>query len=512
MNCYLRYGLIVIALVTVLLLGLIIYFAVIFDSNAYKPLVIDLVKEKKQRELRLDGDINLSLFPKLGIELGPLTLSERNSNVEFASAERVLVSLALLPLLRKQLELDEVLIKGLKANLIRLNDGSINLADLLAKSEEHEQFKLSVGHVAAENGVLTFSDEASGRHFALTHVNLEANSLDPGLGPTAGAVRSKVELGFTLNHPGGAEANLATTLAFDLTLDVDKQYYAVQGLSLKSEGQLLGMHQFMLHCTGEFSASLATESVAAESGGPGLMASNVAIKLVGINGQSALDIELHTVGLSLAAERMASDKIAVAAKMTGPEGRVSGTLSLSAMEGNLSDLRGGALLVELEAVKNDWTIHTMLGSPLESSFTTAHLNLPEIKGVMHARGAGLANSGINGTLLGSVAIDVKSRNAQADFTGQFADTNITAKLIASAFAEPSLNFDVEIDQLDLDRLLPPEQQSGDNLKKKENLYASEQWLDLSALEGLNVQGSIRIGMLKAGNSRSSRLSLTVQSH
>ncbi|HEV7929771.1 MAG TPA: hypothetical protein VGP12_06520, partial [Nitrosospira sp.] len=71
---------------------------------------------------------------------------------------------------------------------------------------------------------------------------------------------------------------------------------------------------------------------------------------------------------------------------------------------------------------------------------------------------------------------------------------------------------VEIDRLDLDRLLPPEQQSGDNLKKKENLYASEQWLDLSALEGLNVQGSIRIGMLKAGNSRSSRLSLTVQSH
>jgi AsmA protein len=166
------------------------------------------VKEKWQRELRLDGDVNLTLFPRLGIGLGPLTLSERNSKVEFASAERVLVSVALLPLLRKQLELDEILIKGPKANLIRLNDGSINIADLLAKSEEPEQFKLAVGHVAAENGMLTFRHESSGRHFALKHVNLEANSSDSRLGPTAGAVCSRVDLRFTLDHPEGTETDL----------------------------------------------------------------------------------------------------------------------------------------------------------------------------------------------------------------------------------------------------------------------------------------------------------------
>ena len=63
MNRYLRFGLIVIALVSVLLLGLIIYFAINFDPNAYKPLITELVREKKQRELRLDGDIHLMLFP-----------------------------------------------------------------------------------------------------------------------------------------------------------------------------------------------------------------------------------------------------------------------------------------------------------------------------------------------------------------------------------------------------------------------------------------------------------------
>jgi hypothetical protein len=137
----------------------------------------------------------------------------------------------------------------------------------------------------------------------------------------------------------------------------------IADLLAKSEGQLLGLHQFTLNCTAEFSTNLATESVSPESGAAELAARDVAIKLVGIKGRSALDIELHTARLSLVAEQIAGNDIAVAAKMIGPEGRVSGTLSLSAMEGSLSDLRGGALLVELEAVKNDWTIHTVLESP-----------------------------------------------------------------------------------------------------------------------------------------------------
>ena len=58
-----------------------------------------------------------------------------------------------------------------------------------------------------------------------------------------------------------------------------------------------------------------------------------------------------------------------------------------------------------------------------------------------------------------------SRNAQADITGQFADSNIEAKLAAFAFAQPSLNFDVNIDQLDLDRLLPRQQRAGRKFEK-----------------------------------------------
>ncbi len=512
MKRYLRFGLIVIALVSILLLSLIIYFAINFDPNAYKPLITDFVREKKQRELRLDGDIHVMLFPSPRIELGPLALSEYESDVEFASAERVEVSLALLPLLRKKLEVDRIVITGLRANFIRFEDGSINVADLLAKSEQPERFKLDIGYLAVQKATVAFRDDASGRHFVFRDVNLEADQLASSLRQPAGTVGSKVRSRFRIGESEQAEVDLTTTLAFDLTLDVDKQYYAVQGLSLESKGQLPGIDQFFLNCTADFSADIATESVAAGPASTKFSVSNLAINVAGTSGQNNLDIELHAPQLSLAHREVTGDKIAVAAKTSGPQGNINGRLLLSGVDGNVSSLRSPVLRVELEAVKDDWTIRAMLASPLVSSFSTGQIDLPEIQGAMRARSSSLAPSGIDATIGGRVSIDSISRHAQADITGRFSGSTVEAKLTASAFGQPNLNFDVNIDQLDLDRLLLGQQQSGENLRKTQSAAATEQWLVLSAPESVNVQGSVRIGLLKVANTKSSSVILDIKSN
>jgi AsmA protein len=343
-------------------------------------------------------------------------------------------------------------------------------------------------------------------------VNLEAARLASSPGQTADAVRSKVKSRFRIGESEQAEVDLATTLAFDLTLDVDKQYYAVQGLSLESKGQLPGINQFVLNCAADFSAGIATESVVAESAATEFRVSNLTINASGTSGQNNLDIELHMPRLSLTSGKVTGDKIAVAAKTSGPRGDVNGRLSLSGVDGNINGLRSPGVRVELEAVKDDWTIRAMLASPLVSSFSTGQINLPDIEGVVHARGSSLADAGIDTTFGGRVSIDAMSRNAQADITGQFGDSNIEAKLAASAFAPPSLNFDVNIDQLDLDRLLPRQREPGENLKKTHSSSASEQWLDLSALESVSVQGSVRVGRLKTANTKSSRVVLQIKSN
>jgi AsmA protein len=84
------------------------YLAATFDPNQYKPKIVQAVKEKTQRTLKLDGDIALSFWPSIGARVGKASLSERASDKEFAAVEEAHVSLKLLPLLSKQAVVDSV--------------------------------------------------------------------------------------------------------------------------------------------------------------------------------------------------------------------------------------------------------------------------------------------------------------------------------------------------------------------------------------------------------------------
>ena len=94
------------------------------------------MKDSKQRNLRLDGDIKLSFFPNIGASLSKVSLSEFRSDKEFAAIESARVSLALMPLLRKQVVVDEVAVSGLKATLVKHKDGTTNIDDLLGQAEQ----------------------------------------------------------------------------------------------------------------------------------------------------------------------------------------------------------------------------------------------------------------------------------------------------------------------------------------------------------------------------------------
>src|SRR4051812_13006506 len=108
MNKLLKYSLFGLGGLIVLLVIVIAVVAATFNPNDYKPLIVKLVQEKKQRTLHIDGDIQLAFWPKIGANLGKVSLSEHNSPQEFAAIDGLKVSLALLPLLQKQLVVDTV--------------------------------------------------------------------------------------------------------------------------------------------------------------------------------------------------------------------------------------------------------------------------------------------------------------------------------------------------------------------------------------------------------------------
>ena len=125
---YIAYGLLGAFALLIVLVG---YVAATFNPNDYKDIIVKLVQEKKQRTLDLEGDIKLTLWPKLGADLGKVKLSEHNSSKEFASIDSAKVSLALLPLLRKELVVDTIYIDGVNVTIIRHKDGTTNFDDLM---------------------------------------------------------------------------------------------------------------------------------------------------------------------------------------------------------------------------------------------------------------------------------------------------------------------------------------------------------------------------------------------
>lgn len=111
----------------VALLGLAIaIISVSFDPNAYKDDITRYVKQNQQRTLSIPGDLHLSFYPKLGIRVGALSLSEFGSDAVFASVAGATVSVELLPLLSKQVVVDRVQVDGLSASIVRGQDGRFN--------------------------------------------------------------------------------------------------------------------------------------------------------------------------------------------------------------------------------------------------------------------------------------------------------------------------------------------------------------------------------------------------
>ena len=150
---YIKYSLFTLGGLVALFALFLIAVAIFVNPNDYKPLIVKLVQEKKQRTLNIEGDIKLKLFPQIGLDLGKTHLSEHKSEQEFASLESVQLYVAWLPLLRKELVVHKVSLVGARANLIRNADGTTNIDDLLSKEEKSEQIK----KVAHTNG--------HGRHY-----------------------------------------------------------------------------------------------------------------------------------------------------------------------------------------------------------------------------------------------------------------------------------------------------------------------------------------------------------
>jgi AsmA protein len=433
-----------VAVVILLVVALAIALPFLVDPNDYKDRIATLVEEKTGRALTIEGDIGLSVFPWLGLDIGPTSLGNAEGFGEqpMASMENVQVRVKLMPLLSKQLEMDTVKLDGLRLRLARDASGQTNWQDLQGEPAEAEEAEapgtalagLAIGGVKVTDAEVLWEDKAAGTRYVIDELAFSTGAIEPGE-------------------------------AFDLDL---------QFLVESAEPAMAG--RFDLQGEVQVASSLA----AVDINGTRL---RLDLSGAGIPGQQ-MQLSLATdIALDLEAQTLNMPQLIVETLGLKLTGNVAGT----SIGGDDPHFKGTLAIEEFvprELIKT-------LGQAV-----------PET-----ADGTVLGKAGA------SLSWEASTRHAAA--TGlklQLDDTALNGSVRIDQFDKPAIGFDLQADQLDLDRYLPPPSEEAEAVAATPAAAAAggAGALPVDTLRGLNLNGTLKLASLKAYNLRSTDIVFTIK--
>ena len=264
-------GLVVLGLLLIVV-GLGFALTHLFDPNDYKDEIQQLARDKANLELQLKGDIGWSLFPWLGLELTEATLASAESPEKpFANVRLLGLSVRVLPLLYKEVQMSDIRVDGLDLTLQRDEKGRGNWEGVgqpaepaasqpAAQTSEQQDaptaqttdesgkpVKLDIDSLTISNSRVDYHDAQSGKQFSAEGIELSTGAIREGsdipvkllafLGTNQPVLRAKTELQGLLRF----DRALKRYQLLDLKLAGEASGEPLNGktLTFASQGQLL---------------------------------------------------------------------------------------------------------------------------------------------------------------------------------------------------------------------------------------------------------------------------------
>ncbi|WP_095163130.1 AsmA family protein [Pseudomonas sp. Irchel 3F5] len=180
----------------------------LFDPNDYKDEIRQLARDKAHVELTLNGDIGWSLFPWLGLELHEASIATLNNpKVPFADLQMLGLSVRVLPLLRREVQMSDVRVEGLNLTLSRDENGHGNWEDIgkplpaanpaptegassapadaaaqaSSASASERPVKLDIDSLTVNNARVQYNDARSGQSFSAESIQLSTGAVHEGV-------------------------------------------------------------------------------------------------------------------------------------------------------------------------------------------------------------------------------------------------------------------------------------------------------------------------------------------
>ena len=224
----------------------------LFDPNDYKDEIRQIARDKAHIELTLNGDIGWSLFPWLGLELHEASVATLIKPAEpFADLQMLGLSVRVLPLLRREVQMSDVRVEGLNLRLNRDKDGHGNWEDIgkvpapagatppaatvgqpaseapVAVEKPPQPIRLDIDSLTVNNARVEYNDEKTGKQFSAESIQL---STGPVHDSTNIPVKATAFLG--TNQP---VLRVRTELTGELRIERALQRYKLEDLKLSGE-------------------------------------------------------------------------------------------------------------------------------------------------------------------------------------------------------------------------------------------------------------------------------------
>ena len=475
-----------------------------FDPNQYKPQIVNLVQLATGRTLTIDGKIGLTFFPKIGAEVERVTLSEPGTAKIFAQVDGARVALALLPLLSRQVIVDQVVLSGLSVDLMRFKDGRTNFDDLTRRTTKPEEkpaerpeapprppLAIDVGGVVLKNANIGWRDEREGTDVRLSNVNLK-------IGRIASGLPGKIELTAKIDGKQ-PQVSVQVDLATGYRLDFGTQAVTLSAFDAKAVGDVPGLSGLDTRAKGD------------------VIDYDPAAKRIGISGleltaksKDGLDAKFSIPKFQIAPGRAESKLINGEVRLVKPGQRIDAKLELAALDATGDQIRFSRFDVDLDAKQGELAVQGKLGTPVMLNLDNRLVQLPGIAGDLALGGPNIPGKSLKAAVKGGARADWGKQQASAELVLRIDESNIQAKLAVANWSQPAINFDIVADRLNVDRYFPSLKPAAPPAGGATGGAAPERPIDLSALKRLNATGSVRVGALQFANVKAENVSLTIK--
>jgi AsmA protein len=178
-----KFGL-VIGIITLILIVVVVVFAATFNVNQYRGTIQSELEKRLDRRVAL-GDMHLGLFPPR-FQVQNLSIADDpnfNDAKPFVEAQELDVSVRLLPLLHRSVEISSVTLQRPSVELIKNTQGAWNFSTIgatqkSAPSQNKPQFTL--GELAVQDGQVAFTDQQGRKsRMVYDHINFTLTDFAP---------------------------------------------------------------------------------------------------------------------------------------------------------------------------------------------------------------------------------------------------------------------------------------------------------------------------------------------